>query len=499
MGWTAGMGWSRVRGFAARIVARSHPLARRVASLPHTAQRHVSGSERSRSQPTVACQSGGDEDLASSSGAIGAPAGSPDRLLLVDANALMYRAYYSFHKLGLSARGRVEGVGGGADDFDTGTLFGFLRMLFVLLEIRPSAKYVVLVFDGDGPTFRHDLYPRYKANREAPKADPRVAEERRYIREVVFPQIAHVCDAMGLHVLRYSGCEADDVIATVCKRARDPRRAPRPPGMAGMGAGAPLSVDIASPDKDFYQLLAPGVRLLRPVRKRGGRAGAIAYEAYTDRTFASDFAGLPPAMFGDVLALAGDQADNVPGVKGIGPKTATKLLAHFQSLDALLIAAQEDAQRAPPGARPGAHGEGEGDGLQGGKGKGRPKFRVSAKVAREALGDAANVERVRMSRALVALQDGVAGLDVEPPWDALRLRRPRDGGEAAQALFARCDFRTLAGRAERLWASLDQQGVAGGGATDSHAQEQKRVTDDDAGRDAREGAEEKAPAIEGST
>ena len=134
------------------------------------------------------------------------------RMLLVDANALVYRAYFGFQYVNLSAKGRKYSSGEDGikteeeeeeEDFDTSSLFGFLRMLLMLLEIRPLPKYVSVVFDSKtGRSFRQDLYPEYKANRENKTPQD--------LKEKLIPQVLQVVKALQLNTIELNGYEAGE-------------------------------------------------------------------------------------------------------------------------------------------------------------------------------------------------------------------------------------------------------------------------------------------------
>jgi len=350
----------------------------------------------------------------------------PKRMLVVDANALVYRAYYAFHHLKLSskwkgregkrqdrpARGETDDQDG---DDNTGALFGFVRMLLMLLEIKPLPDYVSVVFDSPGPTFRHELFPAYKRNRDKSPAD---------LKHKLMPQVREVVKAMQLCTLEAPGYEADDIIATLCRTAPSMQEESQESDEGG------IEIDIASPDKDFFQLLAPGVRLLRPSRKTYNKS--ITYEPYTERSFQSEFAGLDPNCFPDFLALVGDSADNVQGVRGIGPKTATKLLLKYGSLDGVIANASSI---------------------------------TGSKVARKALEDPSQVESAKLSKELVVLCSTVDLLVRHDQgwWETnMAFKRPEDGGKKTLELFEQFDFRTLTSRVERLWQELDDSQLARG-------------------------------------
>ena len=222
------------------------------------------------------------------------PAKTKPRLFLVDAYALIYRAYYAFINRPLTnSKGE-----------NTSAPFGFTRFL---LDIREDFEpdYLAIVFDA-GTSFREEVFPEYKATREKMPDDLRASLS--YIREIV----------EGFHdpVVELDGYEADDVIGTLALQAAD----------------AGLEAVIVSGDKDLYQLVRPGVHLMNP-----GRGGATGVEAewVTEETAHEKF-GIPAEQVTDYLALVGDSSDNVPGAPGIGPKTAVKLLEKYGSLEAML-------------------------------------------------------------------------------------------------------------------------------------------------------------------
>jgi DNA polymerase I len=208
-------------------------------------------------------------------------------LYLIDGYSLIYRSYFAFMGRHLFA----------PDGTNVSALFGFFRSLFSILdEYRPGTLAVVL--DSRVPTFRHEMYDQYKANRE--KAPEELHAQVSMIEEIL--------QAMNMAVLRQDGMEADDIIATMADRCQKSGR----------------SCIIVSGDKDLLQLLEGPVQMLRPEK------GSYTLIARDD--VASHW-GVTAEQIVDYLSLVGDQADNVPGVKGIGPKTAVKLLQKFKTLD----------------------------------------------------------------------------------------------------------------------------------------------------------------------
>lgn len=222
------------------------------------------------------------------------PPKSAPRIFLVDAYALIYRSYFAFINRPLT----------NAQGENTSAPFGFTGFL---LDIREKFQpdYLAVVFDA-GDSFREEVFPEYKATREKMPDDLRTSLVR--IREIL----------EGFHdaVVELDGYEADDVIGTLALKARE----------------AGLEAVIVSGDKDFYQLVGPGIHLMNP--GRGGPTG-VAAEWVTEENASEKF-GIPPSQVADYLALIGDASDNVPGAPGIGPKTAVKLLQEFGSLDAIL-------------------------------------------------------------------------------------------------------------------------------------------------------------------
>lgn len=219
-------------------------------------------------------------------GATGAPA---PPLYLVDASLYVFRAWHS-----MPADGFRD-----ADGWPTNAVHGFARFLLDLLE-RERPRHIAIAFDEAlDSCFRNALYPAYKANR-----DPAPTELKRQ-----FAYCSALCQALGLPVLAHREYEADDLIGTALAAARRD-------GFRGV---------IVSADKDLSQLLAGGDEQWDFARgQRWGAAGVRARH------------GVHAHQVADYLALCGDAVDNIPGVPGIGCKTAAVLLGHFGSLDALL-------------------------------------------------------------------------------------------------------------------------------------------------------------------
>ncbi len=213
------------------------------------------------------------------------------RLVLIDGSSYLYRAFHALPPLTNDA------------GEPTGALFGVVNMLRATLKEQPS--YVAFVVDAPGPTFRDELYPQYKANRPPMPDDLRA-------------QVQPMCDiveALGITILRIPGVEADDVIGTLALRA----------------AEQGIDVTISTGDKDFAQLVRPGIALVNTMS--GSRLDSEA-------TVIDKF-GVRPDQIIDLLALMGDTVDNIPGVDKCGPKTAAKWLGEYGTLDAVIAHADQ--------------------------------------------------------------------------------------------------------------------------------------------------------------
>ncbi len=221
-------------------------------------------------------------------------------LYLVDGSGQFHRAYHAIRGLATS-RG-----------LPTNATYGFTTMLRKLLDDE-SPEYVGILFDAPGPTFRHEQYAEYKANR--PKMDDELA--------VQIPWVRRVCEAFRLPVSEVPGFEADDTIATLTRLAVEKG----------------LEVVVVSADKDLLQLVSDDVEVLNPGREG---TGAIRF----DRSAVEAKWGVPPERIADVLALVGDSVDNVPGVPGIGDKGARDLVRTYGPVEAVLEHAGEVKRKA---------------------------------------------------------------------------------------------------------------------------------------------------------
>ena len=213
-------------------------------------------------------------------------------LLLVDAYAMIYRAYYAFIRAP-----RMNSKGD-----NTSAIFGFVIALDDLLR-KLNPMYVGVAFDPHGATFRHEAYEQYKAQREETPED---------IRRAV-PIIKRLLDVMNIPVLEVPGFEADDVIGTLAKQAEN----------------AGFEVYMATPDKDYGQLVSEHIFMYR-MRHTGG------FEVLGPKEVCDKYGLQHQSQVIDLLGLMGDASDNIPGCKGVGEKTAVSLLQQFGSIDGIL-------------------------------------------------------------------------------------------------------------------------------------------------------------------
>ncbi len=280
------------------------------------------------------------------------------RVYLVDGSALAYRSYFAF-----AGRPLVNSKGE-----NTGAAFGVANTLLKLLrEERPD--YMAVVFDSREPTFRHVKYAQYKANREKMPDDM----------QAQFPRILELVEALGLKILQVSGFEADDVMGTLARRF----------------ASEKMDVILVSADKDFCQLVSECVKLLNP-----GRSGEV--KKWVGASDVEARFGVGPRLVVDVLALMGDSSDNIPGVPGIGPKTASRLVSTYGSLEEML-------GKLPITEEP----------------------RVSEKLSRFA-------EQARLSRELASID-----LNVPIPLDLEDLRPGERRNDKLKALLEELEFKKL--------------------------------------------------------
>lgn len=213
------------------------------------------------------------------------------RIFLIDSMGLVFRAYHALSRMGLQTPSGEP----------TSAVYGFASILGSLLE-REQPDYIVAVFDTKEPTFRHTLYDQYKANRQA-------------FPEELVPQLGRIkelIDALGIRRIELPGFEADDIVGT----------------LARMGAEQGMEVLCITSDKDYFQLVGENINVLRPGKD------ASEYDIYGREEVLKKFGVYPESVI-DYLALIGDSSDNVPGVKGIGEKSALPLISQFGTLEQL--------------------------------------------------------------------------------------------------------------------------------------------------------------------
>lgn len=215
------------------------------------------------------------------------------KLFLLDAYALIFRAYYAFIK-----NPRVTSKG-----LNTSAVFGFLLALEEVLQKR-KPTHIAVVFDHPTLTFRHEMFKEYKAHRDETPED---------IKNAV-PYIKRLIEAYRIPVIDYPGFEADDIIGTLARKA----------SLRG------FTTYMMTPDKDFAQLVSSNVFMLKP--SRSGNESLLWGVEDVQKEFSIE----RPEQVIDILALMGDSSDNIPGAPGVGPKTAMKLISEFGSVEELL-------------------------------------------------------------------------------------------------------------------------------------------------------------------
>jgi DNA polymerase I len=290
---------------------------------------------------------------------------SERRLFLIDGYAIIYRAFFA-----LIARPLTTSRGE-----NTSAAWGVANFLQRLID-KHRPEYLGWVHDS-GLSFRHEQYPEYKATRE------KLSDELQADFDQGVERIEQLLAAYHIPVLRVEGYEADDVIGTLARKGKE----------------ADLNVVIVSGDKDFHQLVQPGIWLLNP-----GRGGPAAVdEQWVGIGNETDRLGVPPIRVTDYLALVGDSSDNVPGVKGIGDKTAVALIKEYGALEDILSHVDD----------------------------------ISKKRPREALRQYS--ENARLSKQLVTIH---TDLEIDLDVDALRVSAPDTG--RLQDLFVELEFHGLA-------------------------------------------------------
>ena len=274
------------------------------------------------------------------------------RLFLIDGSNYIYRAYYAIRELSNSS------------GFPTNAIYGFTNMLIKLCrDWEPD--YIAVVFDLKGPTFRHEIYDLYKANRKTMPDD-------------LIPQVPYIKDVVrgfSMPVIEEEGMEADDIIGTLVKTY----------------ASEGMETVIVSGDKDFMQLVSDDVLLIDTMKEK-----TYDVEGVKERF------GVEPDKVVDILGLAGDASDNIPGVPGVGEKTAIKLIEEFGSMEGVL----ENADR------------------------------VKNKRTRNNLKEFA--DQARLSRDLATIKT-----DIDLKLDLEDFRRTEPNAEALKELFREFEFSSL--------------------------------------------------------
>jgi len=283
------------------------------------------------------------------------------KLFLIDAFALVYRAHFAFSK-----NPRISSKG-----LNTSAIFGFANTLLEVLD-KEKPSHIGVGFDMQGPTFRHEQFEAYKAQRQEQPEDIAIA----------IPYIKRLLQGMDIPVLEMQGFEADDIIGTIAKRA----------------VKDGFTVYMLTPDKDYAQLVEPGIFLYRPSYMGKG------YDVLGVPEVLAKFNIKRPEQVIDILGLQGDASDNIPGIPGIGEKTAQKLIEEYDSVEGVIANA---------------------DKLKG-------KMRE-------------NVEKFAQ-QGLLSKQLATIHLQVDVPFmpDELVITEPRK--DLLQALFIELEFRTMAKR-----------------------------------------------------
>lgn len=220
------------------------------------------------------------------------------KLFLLDAYALIYRAYYAFiHAPRFNSRGE-----------NTSAVLGFVNTLEEVLR-KENPDYIGVAFDPKGGTFRHEAYPAYKAQREETPEGIRFA----------VPYIKKILEAYRIPVIEVPGFEADDVIGTLAWRFSSDE----------------MGVFMMTPDKDYGQLVRPGVWMLKPKTRENG------FELFGEKEVCEKYGIQRTSQVIDLLGLMGDASDNIPGCPGVGEKTAVKLIGEFGDIENLLAHTDE--------------------------------------------------------------------------------------------------------------------------------------------------------------
>src|SRR5512145_245632 len=284
-------------------------------------------------------------------------------LTLIDGSGFIFRAYHAIPHLSSS-----KGV-------PTNAVYGFTTMLLKALR-EHAPTHVALVFDAGRKSFRNDLYAEYKANRPPPP-DDLVPQ---------FPLVRDVARALDVPVLEEVGFEADDLIATLAEKAR----------------ARGFDVVVVTGDKDFTQLVDDRLALYDPMAEASGRGGWLRAPEVLAKM------GVPPDRVVEYQAILGDKVDNVPGIPGVGEKTAAALIQHFGSVEAMLSRPDEIPAAVSRGGE-----------------------KLKEKIV-------ASAERLRLNRRLVELRK-----DLSLPFEPEAFLRREIDADRARTLFKELDFGRL--------------------------------------------------------
>ena len=216
-------------------------------------------------------------------------AGRMEKLLLIDGNSILNRAFYGLPDLSTS-----QGV-------HTNAILGFFNILMKIME-EEKPDYLTVAFDVHEPTFRHEMYEAYKGTRKPAKEE--------FLQQL--PIMKELLKAMGICILEKAGYEADDILGTIAKQAEKEE----------------IEVSLVSGDRDLLQIASDRIKIRIPKTKHG----VTEVEDYYPKDVKEKY-GVSPTAFIDMKALMGDASDNIPGVPGIGEKTAAKIIKEFESIE----------------------------------------------------------------------------------------------------------------------------------------------------------------------
>ncbi len=322
---------------------------------------------------------------------------NPRKLFLLDAYALIYRAYFAFIN-----NPRVSSKG-----LDTSAIFGFTTTLLEVLE-KQKPSHIAVVYDTPKPTFRHEHYKEYKAQRDETPEGIRVA----------FPYIRKLLEAFNIPLLGVDGYEADDVMCTLAQQAEKEG----------------FEVFLMTPDKDFAQVVTDQIKLYRP-----GRSGNPA-EVWGIQEVQAKFGVERVGQVIDYLGMMGDSVDNIPGIPGVGPKTASKLIAQYGSMEEMYEHADEI------------------------KGKLGEKIRD-------------NEEQARMSKYLAAIE-----CEVPVKFDEKQFLKEDANEKLINDLFSELEFRTLLKRVTGEEIQRPAVAPPNGGQTDLFSQVEQATENSEPGQ-----------------